>query len=149
MVTFRVIQHSSKRMLMLHTIERHHVYADDLDLEIVDQLGVVADNIIFLSKHKSASEKKALTVHPIGNWGKADLGGKDGELTPAAPHLMSALLRTMKKTAAHLADYDIVFEVTHHGPYWPLQLYSWKLAVRKPNGPIPLRRVHGQKRYFQ
>lgn len=105
-----------KKNLMLITIERHHVYADDLDLEIVDQLGVVADNIIFLSKHKSASEKKALTVHPIGNWGKADLGGKDGELTPAAPHLMSALLRTMKKTAAHLTDYDIVFEVTHHGP---------------------------------
>lgn len=105
-----------KDNLLLITIQEHHVYYDDLDKEIVKELGVIADNIIFLSKHKSASEKKALTVHPIGNWSEAKLGGKDNELTPASPHLMSALLRSIKKSAGHLPDYDVVFEVTHHGP---------------------------------
>ncbi|AGN25683.1 hypothetical protein A3206_07580 [Candidatus Methanomassiliicoccus intestinalis] len=105
-----------KDNLLLLTIKEHHVFYDDLDKEIVKELGVIADNIIFLSKHKSASEKKALTVHPIGNWADAKLGGKDNELTPSSPHLMSALLRSIKKSAAHLPDYDVVFEVTHHGP---------------------------------
>lgn len=105
-----------KDNMLLITIQEHHVFYDDLDKEIVKELGVIADNIIFLSKHKSASEKKALTVHPIGNWSEAKLGGKDNELTPASPHLMSALLRSIKKSAECLPDYDVVFEVTHHGP---------------------------------
>ncbi len=105
-----------KDNMLLITIQEHHVYYDDLDKEIVKELGVIADNIIFLSKHKSASEKKALTIHPIGNWSEAKLGGKDNELTPASPHLMSALLRSIKKSAEYLPDYDVVFEVTHHGP---------------------------------
>ncbi len=105
-----------KDNLLLITIQEHHVYYNDLDKEIVKELGIIPDNIIFLSKHKSASEKKALTVHPIGNWAEANLGGKDNELTPASPHLMSALLRSIKKSAECLPDYDVVFEVTHHGP---------------------------------
>lgn len=105
-----------KDNLLLITIQEHHVYCNDLDKEIVKELGIIPDNIIFLSKHKSASEKKALTVHPIGNWAEANLGGKDNELTPASPHLMSALLRSIKKSAENLPDYDVVFEVTHHGP---------------------------------
>lgn len=105
-----------KDNMLLITIQEHHIYYDDLDKEIVKELGVIADNIIFLSKHKSASEKKALTVHPVGNWSEAKLGGKDDELTPASPHLMSALLRSIKKSAEHLPDYDVAFEVTHHGP---------------------------------
>ena len=105
-----------KNNLTLITTDNHHIYSDDIDKEITASLGIIADNIIFLSKHKSASGKKSLTVHPIGNWSKADLGGRDYRLTPSSPHLMSAMLRSIKSAAASLPEYDTVFEVTHHGP---------------------------------
>ena len=37
-------------------------------------------------------------------------------MVPAAPHLMTSLLRRLKKEAVGL-DFEVTFEVTHHGPY--------------------------------
>ncbi len=100
---------------VLMTVPRLHLRCDDIDREAAVALGVPIEEVVFLSRHKSASGKPSLTVHPIGNWGKADHGGRDGTLVPAAPHLMTSLLRQLKKEASGL-DFDVTFEVTHHGP---------------------------------
>ncbi|MGB1697915.1 MAG: D-aminoacyl-tRNA deacylase [Thermoplasmatota archaeon] len=71
----------------------------------------------FLSKHRAASGNPSLTVHPIGNHGEAQAGGKPGTLSPAAARDMGALLRRLRHhaTDANL-PHDVTFEATHHGP---------------------------------
>lgn len=44
------------------------VVEDDLDKRWEEVTGEVVDEIIFFSKHTAASNKPALTVHPIGNF---------------------------------------------------------------------------------
>ncbi|MBU4190231.1 MAG: D-aminoacyl-tRNA deacylase [Candidatus Thermoplasmatota archaeon] len=73
------------------------------------------DVVIFASKHKSESGMKTLSVHPIGNYDKADFGGREKTLVNTSPHLMTTALRTMKEK--NKTDYHVCFEVTHHGPY--------------------------------
>lgn len=102
--------------MALVTVPRLHLWNDDIDKVAASALGISVEEVVFLSRHKAASGKRSLTVHPIGNWGRAGYGGRDATVVPSAPHLMSSLLRQLKKEAAGL-DFDITFEVTHHGPY--------------------------------
>jgi len=44
------------------------VVEDYLDTRWEEVTGEVVDEVIFLSKHTAASNKPALTVHPIGNF---------------------------------------------------------------------------------
>eukprot|EP00929_Paragymnodinium_shiwhaense_P023703 TRINITY_DN14782_c0_g1_i1.p1 TRINITY_DN14782_c0_g1~~TRINITY_DN14782_c0_g1_i1.p1 ORF type:complete len:390 (+),score=73.31 TRINITY_DN14782_c0_g1_i1:170-1339(+) len=82
------------------------------------------DDVVFLSLHKAESGKPSLTVHPIGN-PRRDVearGGASGQLVPPSPRLNSmriALHETMGEDshAEGLADYDVTFEATHHGPF--------------------------------
>ncbi len=104
------------RDMALVTVPRLHLWNDHIDKVAASALGISIEEVVFLSRHKAASGKRSLTVHPIGNWGRADYGGRDATVVPSAPHLMSSLLRQLKKEAAGL-DFDITFEVTHHGPY--------------------------------
>jgi len=101
--------------MVMATVPGLHIFADDIDQRVSDALSVKVDEVVFMSRHKAASGQRSLTVHPIGNWRKADYGGREGELVPAAPGLMTALLRSLKAAASGL-DFDVVFEVTHHGP---------------------------------
>lgn len=102
-------------MLMI-TIPGTHLFADNIDRRVSEALSIKVDEVLFLSRHKAASGQRSLTVHPIGNWRKADYGGREGELVTAAPELMTGLLRSLKAAAQGL-DFDVVFEVTHHGPW--------------------------------
>jgi D-aminoacyl-tRNA deacylase len=54
-------------------------------------------------------------VHPIGNYGNAEFGGKKGTLVRSSPHLMTSLLRGIKANAGEL-PFQVSFETTHHGP---------------------------------
>ncbi len=101
--------------LLMVTIEEVHIYADAIDELVEAGTGHAVDEVIFLSRHRAASGKPSLTVHPIGNWGQADYGGREGTLVPPAPHLMTSLLRSVRDAAEELS-YDVTFEVTHHGP---------------------------------
>ncbi len=76
------------------------------------------DYIIFLSTHTSASKKPCLTVHSIGNWGKAELGGKDKTLVKTSPELIQVLLRNQYEefTANPIPEWEVAIEATHHGP---------------------------------
>lgn len=102
--------------MALITVPRLHLWNDNIDKAAARALGTSVEEVVFLSRHKAASGKRSLTVHPIGNWGRADYGGREGTVVPSAPHLMSSLLRQLKEEAAGL-EFEITFEVTHHGPY--------------------------------
>jgi len=76
------------------------------------------DCLIFASKHKSESGKPTLTVHGLGNWGKAEYGGKAKTLCPTAPRIAANYLRELQNQKEKLnLDYEVALECTHHGPY--------------------------------
>ena len=101
--------------LVLMTIDRMHVHAEDVD-KVAEEFGIKVDDIVVLSRHSSSSGKPTLTVHPIGNYKGNDMGGRAETLVKANPHLMTATLRRMAVLNKDDA-YSVSFEVTHHGPY--------------------------------
>ena len=103
-----------KKGTQLITIEKLHIYAEEIDRVWKEQNGKEIDNIVFLSRHKAASGRPSLTVHPIGNWGEAEYGGKKAEVSGAAPEWMTGLLLKIKEN--RISGYDVCFEATHHGP---------------------------------
>ena len=76
--------------------------------------GTDADLIVFLSRHASRNPVPVLTVHCTGNTGKAELGGSDRSLAPAAPEWMKAVLINLRMLAP--PGFGACYEVTHHGP---------------------------------
>jgi D-aminoacyl-tRNA deacylase len=102
--------------MVMVTIDGMHLHADNIDKHVTEVLGSEVEQVIFLSRHRAASGQRSLTVHPIGNWNRADYGGKDGELVKSAPDLMTSLLRELKRRASGL-EFEVAFEVTHHGPW--------------------------------
>lgn len=123
--------------IVLVTIKDLHIYSEGLDERIKKEIGqseierIKIECIIFISRHSSKTKNRTLTVHPVGNFGAAEVGGKPGELAPTNPHLMTRALRALnceyKKLGRKKADYAdknaskenyaISFEATHHGPY--------------------------------
>ena len=98
------------------TIPVHHLFYDEIDVKAEKALGEGPSIVIFASRHKSASNMRTLTVYPIGNFNKAEMGGKDGALVPVAPHCMTHAYRELKKRGTGL-QYEVSFEATHHGPF--------------------------------
>ena len=98
----------------LITIKKLHIFAERIDEEWEAQVNKKIDNIIFLSRHKAASGRPSLTVHPIGNWNGAEYGGKESKVSGAAPEWMTGLLLNIKRN--RISGYDVCFEATHHGP---------------------------------
>ncbi len=92
-----------------------HIYRDGLDAAARD-VGFNPDVVIFPSEHASSSGMPALTVHPIGNYNGADLGGRPHTLVRAYPSMMSDALRLIK-AGCRDPEFNVCFEVTHHGPY--------------------------------
>jgi len=103
-----------KKGTRLITIEELHIHAEGIDKKWINQTNLNIENIVFLSRHKAASGRPSLTVHPIGNWGAADYGGKKGEISGATPEWMTGLLLNIRKN--RIPGYDVCFEATHHGP---------------------------------
>lgn len=97
-------------------IEDTHLYHDNIDIEINEKYGIKPEIIIFPSRHKAKAQRKTLTVHPIGNYNKADFGGKEKELVLSAPLVMGNALHILHEKGEGM-DYEICYEVTHHGPY--------------------------------
>ncbi|MBU0757405.1 MAG: adenylyltransferase/cytidyltransferase family protein [Nanoarchaeota archaeon] len=96
----------------LYTLEGETVYADELDKRIK------ADAFIFATKHQSAAKKPSLTIHTPGNFGKAELGGKDRMLSVAAPVMVKTAFMILDSNynKSGLEGHDISLEATHHGP---------------------------------
>ena len=95
----------------MHFIEGNQCFADEAN-------NIDADFLIFASLHKSESEKPTLTVHSIGNWNKAEYGGRDKTLVPSSAVLNKILISGLEKEAKNQGiDWPVVAEVDHHGPY--------------------------------
>jgi len=110
-------QEGSKATLI--TINGPHLQANDLDKKAVRSLNIPQPSaVIFLSRHRSESGLRTLTVHPIGCYSKADYGGRDGTLVPSAPVPMTLAMRLVRERAkAHGLDFKVSYETTHHGPF--------------------------------
>jgi D-aminoacyl-tRNA deacylase len=101
---------------IMATIPEIHLDRDNVDDEIKRITGREFEVAIFASRHRAESKIPTLTVHPIGNYSKAEFGGLEGKLVRASPHLMTSSLRLLKDKGADLG-FGISFETTHHGPY--------------------------------
>ncbi len=74
---------------------------------------------IVASTHKSAQGVKSLSCHCTGNWGRAMFGGRDGEIALGQAFVLRnafLLLQEQKIKHSELSAFDVVMEVTHHGP---------------------------------
>jgi D-aminoacyl-tRNA deacylase len=114
--TFRdrpVLEHEG---MLVATIDEMHLEADDVDEALREETGLDFDAVVVASRHKAASGKPSLTVHPIGNWGtEAKHGGRPETLVPAPTGLMTPILHDLHEAAGDL-PHDATFEATHHGP---------------------------------
>lgn len=100
------------------TIKDRAIKHENIEKEIQQKLKIKPRQAIYITRHRSKTGEPTLTTHPIGNYGEAQFGGKAQTLTPAAPRLMTQLLRIIKKNAEIQKTYhQVCFEVTHHGPY--------------------------------
>ncbi|MBU0762043.1 MAG: hypothetical protein KKD39_03375 [Candidatus Altiarchaeota archaeon] len=72
---------------------------------------------VVASRHKAESGNKTLTVHPTGNFGKAQMGGSDSRLQMTDSHVMrQAHMLLHEKREKYALEYNVTREVTHHGP---------------------------------
>ncbi len=100
------------------TINDKTIRHENLEEEVKKQLDIKPKQAVFITRHRSKTGKPTLTTHPIGNFGKAEFGGKNRTVSPSSPRLMTELLQLIKKNSEEAKTYhDICFEVTHHGPY--------------------------------
>ena len=98
--------------LRLVTIRERHLYAENLDVDLPQP-----ELVCFLSRHTAASGKPTLTVHPTGNYGSADYGGRAGSLSLAAPRWTTGALHRLAREARTVElEHGVSYEVTHHGP---------------------------------
>ena len=113
-----VYRNSSMKDVVLITIKDRKITHENLEEEVKEKLGIEPKQAIFISRHRSKTGEPTLTVHPIGNYGEAEFGGKTKTLSKSSPKLMAHLLRIMKKNVEEAKLYHkVCLEVTHHGPY--------------------------------
>ncbi len=105
-------------------IDNLHILADGIDKEHRESTGFPVNEVLVLSKHASASEVPALTLHAIGVPGETPhgergrSGGVKGKAVPPSTKF-GDMFRTMRKIAIEASldkEYDITLEATHHGP---------------------------------
>jgi D-aminoacyl-tRNA deacylase len=128
---FELLLDDSKNKIYVKIIENMHIFSKEEEI-IEETLDI--NQIIFLSKHSTLGEikPKSLTVHSIGNWGKADLGGLDNTVVETDPILIRSLLLELKKNKPlSLKAYEIKQEATHHGPYLSLSTIFYEIGSDK------------------
>jgi D-aminoacyl-tRNA deacylase len=76
-----------------------------------------AELIVFISRHSSQSGTPTLTVHTPGNFADAGLGGLPRTVSVAPACAMRDALKSLAYYQKKLGlEYEVSFEVTHHGP---------------------------------
>lgn len=96
----------------IYTVNEETIYHENLDKEID------ADVFVFATKHRSAAGVPSLTVHAPGNWGKAEMGGKESKLDVAAATMIKKGLKLLTTAVTEeKLKYDVIQEATHHGPF--------------------------------
>jgi D-aminoacyl-tRNA deacylase len=101
----------NQQHVKLIRLNEESVYAQNINQEFPSKM------IVFISRHSSQSGTPTLTVHAPGNFADADLGGMPKTLSVAPATAMSDALKTMDYYKKELSlNYEVSFEVTHHGP---------------------------------
>lgn len=91
--------------------------ADSIRCEGIDRR-ISADLFVFATRHFSSAGVPALTTHSIGNWGRAEFGGRDSTICPTSPSLLKLFLQNLAAVAkSENYEGEVVQEATHHGPY--------------------------------
>jgi len=93
--------------IMLARCKQHICYLEQLD-------DLKAGQIIVASSHRSEAGVATLTMHPTGNFGKNELGGRPSELSYTNSLIMRNIYLQVLKS--ELSDYKVSLEQTHHGP---------------------------------
>lgn len=97
--------------IKLYTTDTACVYCEHIDKKID------VDLFIFPTKHQSKSGIPSLTVHTQGNWGVAEIGGKDNTLGIApGTYLARGFLKLKELQNKDQLNYQVIQECTHHGP---------------------------------
>ncbi|MFO8016974.1 MAG: D-aminoacyl-tRNA deacylase [Candidatus Woesearchaeota archaeon] len=109
------------REARLYTTDTDSVKCENID-ERISETGFRPDLLIFATKHAAESGIRSLSVHVQGNWGRADLGGRERQLCIApASYLRAALLKLdelNEQLSGQEGDkFSVIQECTHHGPY--------------------------------
>lgn len=97
--------------ISLYEVEIDSIYAENMDKQID------ADFLIFATKHQSKAGTKSLSVHVPGNFGKAEMGGREKTLCVAPASLLKAMFLELNENGKQIQDYEITLETVHHGPY--------------------------------
>lgn len=99
----------------IHLTDEEALYEKNLPLEKINHY----DLVIFAYTHKSKKGDKSLSIHALGNWREARMGGNDAKVSRASAlfqkHLFENLLTNTKKHDL-IEKYAVTLEVTHHGP---------------------------------
>lgn len=106
---------NSLNQIFLREISKTHIFSQEEDI-----LKEEYQQVIFLSRHSTLSQikPKCMTVHAIGNWMAADLGGKEKTIVKTDPILIRKLLLNLKENKPkEIKEYEVKQEATHHGPY--------------------------------
>lgn len=91
--------------------------ADSIHCEGIDER-IAADFFVFATRHSSSAGVPALTTHSVGNWGRAELGGRDSTICPTSPSLLKLFLQNLSAVAkSENYSGEVVQEATHHGPF--------------------------------
>jgi D-aminoacyl-tRNA deacylase len=113
-----VYKNTRKNNIIIATINDRLILHENLDKEVKEKLRITPSLALYISRHRSKTKEPTLTTHPIGNYGKAEFGGKSNYLPKSSPKLMTHILRTLNKHAKQEKLYHkVCLEVTHHGPY--------------------------------
>jgi D-aminoacyl-tRNA deacylase len=92
----------------LFTLSGDSIRADHLDDAIQ------ADLFIFATKHQSSQGVLSLSVHVPGNWGQADMGGKERSLCVAPASFIKEGFLALRELNQ---GFEVTVEQTHHGPF--------------------------------
>lgn len=84
-----------------------------LELDRIADAFDAPDFVVVASRH-SGDTGPLLSAHFTGNFGEAQYGGSDRELSVPAPNALSHVLDNLESVAP--PDYDVAMECTHHGP---------------------------------
>lgn len=85
-----------------------HIDLDDVAAEFDDP-----DCVVFASRH-SGDTGALLSAHYTGNFGAAEYGGADRDLSTACPGAHRQVVRALSRNAPD--GWDVAMECTHHGP---------------------------------
>jgi len=83
-----------------------------------EEIPVEAARIVFVSKHKSAQDQPALTVHATGNLtAQAKYGGRPEEVSWVDPRILKQALILLRQGLSEAQlKMEVTTEATHHGP---------------------------------